>query len=77
MPRLELKKTGRPPGERVRFVSRLSESRLKELEESAQEDRRALPDQLDYLLEIGLRVRDGVRPEEKKLMDKRIKQEGE
>ena len=59
----------------MRFVSRISESRLQELEASAQRDHRALPDQLDYLLEIGLRVREKVRPDEGKLMEKRIKQE--
>jgi hypothetical protein len=58
------KKVGRPPSDRVRFESRMWPSRIKELEGSAKQDKRAIPEQLDYLLELGLKVRAKVKSSE-------------
>jgi hypothetical protein len=43
-------------------------SRIEELEDSAEEDKRAIPEQLDYLLDLGLKVRAKVKASEVKAL---------
>ena len=68
VPNRSRKKVGRPPSDRVRFESRMWPSRIEELEDSAEEDKRAIPEQLDYLLDLGLKVRAKVKASEVKAL---------
>ena len=63
------RKRGRPPSDRVRFESRLLPSRIQEIEDTAREDQRSIPDQLDYLVGLGLRVRGRVKASERKVIE--------
>lgn len=63
------KKRGRPPSDRVRWDTRITLELLDKLHAAAEEDKRQPPDELDYLLVLGLRMRDRVRKSEKKALE--------